>query len=196
MAYFNNKQNIKGGEYLPTPLPSFPEYNPPAIPTQEEGSDVNIPTPTFSGQAKLYLYVNCSDNSVLDKNITKEIEFDIMIKQETPLLSPSVIIETEVDLTNYNYCFIDKTKRFYYANITLMDNGLYIIEMEVDPLMSFKEQIKEAPAIVTHCETLKNNYINDYTWVSDVRKTTNIINFPNSFNNEPQFVLITAGVTI
>lgn len=199
MAYFNNKQNIKGGGYLPTPIPSDPPYNPPAIPTAEEGSDVNIPIPTFHGEAIVTLYNNISDNDVVNKKLSGGLSFTINIKDDISILEPKVMLETTSDLTGYNYAYIDISHRYYYATLTYMDNGLYLLDMTVDALMSHRARIKNSSALVLASENFKNDYLPSNIWQADVRDTTTQLKFENpthAFTENPVYVLITAGATI
>ena len=55
MAYFNNKQIVKGGGYIPLPIPEEPGYEPTPVPSVEPGSTPVIPLPTFIGNAVVLL---------------------------------------------------------------------------------------------------------------------------------------------
>lgn len=195
MAYFNNKQNIKGGGFIPLPIPTDPSYNPPPIPTVEEGSAVNIPTPTFVGNAVVTLYHNADEHRVLNKRISDAKVFNIVLKEETSTIRPRIVLQSDEDITNYNYAMIDVTGRYYYCVITLMENGLYIIDMEVDVLMSHKAGILELTALVDRVQ--KQSYSNKDIPNSDLivqrGSSAKIIKFPRSFEKNTSLVLITNG---
>lgn len=195
MAYFNNKQNIKGEGYIPLPVPSEPGYNPPVVPSVDPGSSVNIPVPTFTGNTVVTLYHNADEYRVLNKRISDAIEFDIDLKEETSILTPKIILQSDTDLTNYNYAYIDITSRYYYCTITLMENGLYILEMQVDVLMSHKNSITNLIGLVDRNQT--NGYYNkdipNNDIVSQRGTTTKIIKFNRSFDINGSYVLIVTG---
>ena len=195
MAYFNNKQNIKGEGYIPLPIPSDPSYNPPPIPSVDPGSSVNIPIPTFTGNTVVTLYHNADEYRVLNKRIGDAIQFDIDLKEETPVLTPRIILQSDIDLTNYNYAYIDITSRYYYCTITLMENGLYILDMKVDVLMSHKNSIKNLIGLVDRTST--NGYYNkdlpNNDIVSQRGTTTKIIKYDRSFDVNGSYVLVVAG---
>lgn len=195
MAYFNNKQNIKGDGYIPLPVPTDPGFNPPPVPSVEPGSNVNIPIPTFRGNTVVTLYHNADEYRVLNKRISDALEFNIDLKEETSSLTPRIILQSDVDLTNYNYAYIDITNRYYYCTINLMENGLYIIDMSVDVLMSYKTVIKNLIGLVERNET--NGYYNkdipNNDIVSQRGTTTKIIKYDRSFDANLSYVLITAG---
>lgn len=142
------------------------------------------------------LYKNNSDNNVVNKDITKVGEIDVRLKEPVEREAPQLLVSGVID-DSYDYLYIPEWNRYYYVeNKKQYSQSIYLINTKIDVLKSFRSKILQANAIVTHCETLRNNYINDNTWVSDVRQTTNVKNFPNGFNNNPQFVLIAAGATI
>lgn len=195
MAFFNNKQNIKGEGYIPLPIPSEPGFNPPPIPSIEPGSNVNIPIPTFTGNTVVTLYHNADEYRVLNKRISDAVEFNIDLKEETPVLTPRIILQSDTDLTNYNYAYIDITSRYYYCTITLMENGLYILDMKVDVLMSHKTSIKNLIGLVERNETkgYYNKDIPNSDIVTQRGTTTKIIKYERSFTVNNKVVLITAG---
>ena len=195
MAYFNNKQNVKGGGYIPLPVPSDPGYEPVPVPSVDPGSEPVIPLPTFSGNGLLKLYHNPDEYRVLDKRISDELSFDVVFKEETSVLRPRIILQTEIDISSYNYAYIDITDRYYYCTIILMENGLYIIDMKVDVLMSHKEGIKTMHGLVerNNVRGYYNNDIPNSDRMCQVGTTTSIIKFNRSFEANNSYVLITAG---
>lgn len=195
MAYFNNKQNIKGGGYIPLPVPSDPGYVPTPVPSVDPGSEPVIPLPTFSGNTVVKLYHNPDEYRVLNKRISDEKIYDVILKEETPSLRPRIILQTDEDISNYNYAYIDVTHRYYYCVITLMENGLYILDMKVDVLMSHKDGIKSMMGLVdrNNVKGYFNNDIPNYDRVCQKGTTTKIIKYDRSFEMNNSYVLITAG---
>lgn len=142
------------------------------------------------------LYINNSDNNVLNKKISLLNELDVKLKNETDIITPYLILSGDIS-NNANYLYIPKWNRYYYIiNKKSINNGMYEIQCKVDVLMSHKKDILNSDALIYASENLKNNYISSDIYVNDVRETTKILNFANGFNNNPEFVLITAGATI
>ena len=195
MAYFNNKQNIKGEGYIPLPVPEEPGYNPTPVPSVEPGSTPVIPLPTFIGNAVVTLYHNADEHRVLNKRISDAREFDIVLKEETSSLNPQIILQSDYDLSTYNYAYIDVTNRYYYCTITLMENGLYVINMEVDVLMSYKDGIKNLIGLVERVEITdyKNMDIPNNDIITQRGTTTKIIKYSRSLDKNNQYVLVTNG---
>lgn len=198
MAYFNNKQNVKGEGYIPLPIPTDPGLYPTPVPSVEPGTIPVIPIPTFTGNAVVTLYHNADEYRVLNKRISDAKVFNVVLKEETSSLNPRIILQSDIDISNYNYAHIDVTSRYYYCTITLMENGLYILDMKVDVLMSHKNGIKNLVGLVDRVET--NGYYNkdipNDDLVTQRGTTTKIIKFNRSFEHNDSFVLITAGKPI
>lgn len=195
MAYFSNKQNIKGSGFIPLPVPTSPAYNPPTIPTQEDGSAVDIPTPTFIGNATITFYRNADENRVLNKRLSGAVSFSIDIKEETSVLNPRVAIETNIDLSTYNYAYIDLTSRYYFCIPSIMENGIVLMNMDVDPLMSHKNGIRRCIALVdrTQNEAYINKDLPNNDLITQRGTTTKIYKYPKSLSNVMKRVLILAG---
>ena len=195
MAYFNNKQNIKGEGYIPLPVPEEPGYIPTPVPSVEPGSTPVIPLPTFIGNAIVTLYHNADEHRVLNKRLSDEREFNIVLKEETSSLNPQIILQSDYDLSTYNYAFINVTNRYYYCTITLMENGLFVINMEVDVLMSYKDGIKNLIGLVERVENTdyKNMDIPNNDIITQRGTTTKIIKYSRSLDKNNQYVLVTNG---
>lgn len=195
MAYFNNKQNVKGEGYIPLPIPEEPGYVPTPVPSVEPGSTPVIPLPTFSGNAIVTLYHNADEHRVLNKRLSDEKVFNIVLKEETSSLNPQIILQSDYDLSTYNYAFINVTNRYYYCTITLMENGLFVINMEVDVLMSYKDGIKNLMGLIERVENTdyKNMDIPNNDIITQRGTTTKIIKYPRSLDKNNQYVLVTNG---
>ena len=92
---------------------------------------------------ELQIYNNNSNTNVLNKNITLVSTLDFSLKTDNSILQPVLILK------NYsagNYCYIEKFKRYYYiTDIKLLTGGLYQLQLEVDVLMTYKNEIMTKP---------------------------------------------------
>lgn len=142
------------------------------------------------------LYKNNSDNNVMNKNITLLNVKDVKLKNLTNIINPVLLLNENVS-DDVNYIHIQAWNRYYYVtNKNSVSNDLCELTCRVDVLMSHKNNILNSTGLVIASENLKNDYIASDIYVNDVREKTNIINFSNGFNDNPEFVLITAGATI
>lgn len=142
------------------------------------------------------LYINESNNNVLNKKITLISEDNILLKYDVDVYKPIVKIKKPL-LNNCNYVYIEDFKRYYYiTNKKSINTDVIELSLKCDVLMSFKNDILNSKGLIIKSENLINNYINSDIYVNDVREKTRVINFENGFNDTPEFILITAGATI
>lgn len=194
MAYFRSKE-VK---YRPRPIPPIPPYvppTPPTPPTPEAGNVPVIPRPVFSESAKLRLYQTASENAALDKQLYNMIEMDIVFKDDTSAQNPIIIVESEYNLTQYNYAHIDITGRYYYVRSDMLTGNMFRLYLTTDELMSFNAGIKNLIGIIRKTQDLNyiNNDLNDGSFVNQEGTWKEIKDFENGFNESPNTILIAAG---
>lgn len=91
---------------------------------------------------KLKIYNNNSNNNVLNKKITPVSELDFNLKSDNSIMQPILVLKNYV---KGNYCYIDELKRYYFINdVRLLTGGLYELHLEVDVLMTYKNEIINA----------------------------------------------------
>lgn len=137
------------------------------------------------------LYVTDSDKRVLNKNLKNKKTLHGNLKNETSIINPTILIET--NYVNSNYCYIKEFSRYYYINnITSIRNNLWMIDCSVDVLMSNKDEIKYLPCLVDKLSDI--NKIDNFLTTnvdSETGLKTQIIPFANGFEDNPKFVLVT-----
>ena len=140
-------------------------------------------------------YKNTSDNNVLNKNITLISTHNIKLKDECNIMTPSILIHGDIS-NDINYAYIEKWGRYYYVrDKKSLNNGIYEIFLKVDVLMSFKEKILNLQCIIDKQQdsTNINKYYDDGSFTVSSKEFIDTINFPNGFNDNGEFILITAG---
>ena len=141
------------------------------------------------------IYHNYSANNKLNKTITLLIEKNVKLKNETNITRPTIILTGDIS-NNMNYVYIPKFNRYYYiVDKKSINNEMYEIFLEVDVLMSFKEIILNLHCIIDKQQDLSNinKYYNDGSFIVSSKEFIKTINFPNGFNDNGEFILITAG---
>ena len=140
-------------------------------------------------------YKNTSDNNVLNKNITLISTHNIKLKDECNIMTPSILIHGDIS-NDINYAYIEKWGRYYYVrDKKSLNNGIYEINLTVDVLMSFKQKILTLKCIIDKQQDLSNinKYYNDGSFIVSSKQFIKTINFHNGFNENGEFILITAG---
>ena len=141
------------------------------------------------------LYRNESNNNVLNKKITLINEYNILLKDNVDVYRPIIKIKTEL-LNKCNYVFIQDFNRYYYV-VNKRSINIEIIELtlECDVLMSFREHILNLKCIIDKQENINlgNKYYDDNSLISLSKEFIESYNFNNGFNENGEFILITAG---
>lgn len=143
---------------------------------------------------ELTLYVNHSEKNQLGKLLDSGLTLLGSLKDETSIINPVILIQAD-NVSGYNYAYIKEFDRYYFIDdIVSVRTGLWKIKLSVDVLESFQTEIKNLSVILKNTEiTGATNYMIGDVWKTNVKETTNIMNFPNGLSDSGEFILITAG---
>ena len=120
----------------------------------------------------LDLYRTPSDERMVNKTLNDKFSFDkINLKEDCSITHPVFILgkttSTEAMDTvgwwrKFNYCYCANLERYYFIrNIVFQKTGLVELQCDVDPLMSFKDDILNSTQLVTRQENKQQRYIPD-----------------------------------
>lgn len=141
------------------------------------------------------LYYNSSDNRCINKTLSTSYTITGTLRDETSVINPEIIIKNEGAI-RYNYAYIPEFKRYYYINnIESVRQNVWKLYLKVDPLMSFKADILALRVVVNKQSSITNGdeYIDDGSLVTDNLMFKTIYTFANGFNDDGEYILITAG---
>lgn len=117
------------------------------------------PTTTF--EIKTYNY--SGETSRVDKTdyLTPISTLSGVLRGESSLLNFNVLIQSDT-VPNFNYCYIDKFKRYYYVTepISVRQN-LWEMTMQVDALMTYKDSLLKCEGYIDRNEYIQNKMIID-----------------------------------
>lgn len=143
------------------------------------------------------LYNVSDENNTINKTLGTSTDFSGTIRDpgSVDVVHPEILIESNI--YGYNYAYIDEFHRYYYiTELTQVRNGLCMLSLESDPLMSFASDILALPAIAGRVSggngELFNSYLHDEKMrllSADICGTWVI----HSFAYGNQYVLVTAG---
>ena len=145
------------------------------------------------------LYNNKSDKRQLVKNITEIKTLSAVAKGDINIISPTLIIQNFS--TDFNYCYISDFDRYYFVkSITLLTGQRVQIDLTIDVLMTYKEEIKKLTVNVLRYENIEPTYLTDSRiplYSDTVQKVIefpeNIFNLENPSENSKNFLLTVAG---
>lgn len=142
-------------------------------------------------------YYTTSPDNRMTKYLTGELSLEGTLRESSNVVNPSILIEKDVDdLTDYNYVYIPEFNRYYFiTEMQSFRNGFTIVSLSVDVLFSFKDDILNNVAIIDKAQQIdySNLYYDDGSFITDTRDFYTIKTFENGFNDEGEFILITAG---
>ena len=144
---------------------------------------------------EIKLYKTSSPRKKLVKDLTDGITLVGTLRAQSSVMSPTFTVQ-DIAVVGYNYCYIPDFGRWYYINgIDALRSNLYELSLGIDVLMTYAAEIRKNYAIIDKVENfgVAYNYINDGSWVNTNRMKQSIINFPTGFNDNGEFILITAG---
>lgn len=144
---------------------------------------------------EIKFYYNTSDNRCIRKKLLNEFSLSGTLRDSCNVLEPVLNIENDEPI-RYNYAYIPDFKRYYFIRkITSLRKGIWTVEFEVDPLMSFKGDILALAVVVDKQSDISNSdeYIDDGSLVTDNYTFKSIYNFEKGFNDKGEYILITAG---
>lgn len=141
------------------------------------------------------LYNNENSGEVLDKRLIKISDKEVSQYNDMAIETPILILsDLEADtLSQLNYVYIEEFDRYYDCVPILLNEGMYQLTCEVDPLMSFKDEILKLDAIVNKNQYESNMYYDDGSFKTESRENIQIVNFSAGFNDTGRFILIAAG---
>ena len=143
---------------------------------------------------EVILYKNSSENNVIGKSLVQIKSVECNLKNDVSVVNPTLVLSYTYSILDSNYCFIPKFNRYYFIDEIIPITGdRSIIKCRVDVLESFKDDIKSLTAIINKQETIADKFIDDGSWIVENKDFLQSYNFSNGFNDNGEFILITAG---
>ena len=171
----------------------------------DDGSAAPNVTPTVTGDRVIVLLHNKSERNVIGKTFESGTGNRLKIEGKTffnqSVLNPVFIIPA-TEVYTYNYAYVPLLHRYYYiTDIVALENNMLEIHMQVDPLQSFKEEIKACKGICMRSEWRNNFLINDGAMMVKQPQKVATLQFIkegvrfNFARNDASFIVIVASGT-
>lgn len=143
------------------------------------------------------LGINSSPVEKIGKNVSYTMDIvGCVLKDLTSILRPTITVRTNDNIVSCNYMHIPVFGRSYFIDdITSLKNGFWEVSAHVDVLETYKDAILNNSVILEGTEkTQVNKYLQDQNvFITNCKRLTNIINFPQGLLDTGEFILITAG---
>ena len=115
------------------------------------------------GSLDMNLYHNNAERNRVDKtNFLESVStLNGYLRDKTSITNPSIIIEMS-EFPTFNYVYIPKFNRYYYVtNILSIATNLWQIDMHVDVLMSYRDEILDTECIIERNQYDYNAFLVD-----------------------------------
>lgn len=194
MAYFQTKK-VK---VIPPPIPDEPGYippTPPTPPTPGEGTAPDIVRPGLTTSGVMTLYKVSDDNSVVDKTLNNAYPINITFTRDIDIMNPIILIEGNVNISFYNYAYIDVLGRYYYISAVNASPGNHFeIMMHIDVLKTYSASIKNVIGVISRQENEYNLYLPDPEFKVYANTDKKTLKFSkNPFTKSANFLLTVSG---
>jgi hypothetical protein len=141
---------------------------------------------------KVNLY-KCNDNRYkVDKTLSDEKTFNAFSNTDINVINPVLkIADSANSIDGYNILYIPLLKRFYFIeNVTVIRTGLYLVQLHIDVLYTYREKIKQGRGQLGESEKLIKPYYNDLSAPMDARPKIKKLDFSYTFPENAQNVLV------
>lgn len=144
----------------------------------------------------VHLCNTTSEENIINKDIRQVKDVTAIIKGELSVENPVLILDYDGSANNINYMIIPELARNYFiTDIVRLTGHRFEVHGTSDVLESFKNSILAMECVIEKQEqdALSNMYYNDGSFVSSEKEFIYSKNFPSGFNDNGEFILITAG---
>lgn len=147
---------------------------------------------------EIRLYHTTSPDNRMEKYLTNSSVMQGNLRDTSNVVNPTILVERNLTQLSglYNYAYIPEFNRYYF--ITEMEsyrNNFVLLSLSVDVLYSFRNQILNNVAIIDKAQQTEfsNMYYDDGSFITEARDFYTVKSFENGFNDNGEFILITAG---
>lgn len=143
-----------------------------------------------------------SENNKIGKSFISadDITLNGTFKNSVDVLNPVIQIQTDTNLSSYNYVEIDTLGRKYFMTPTVDNNKLWTLSCHVDVLDTYEAGIKACTGLAqrTAASEKINYYINDGSLYTEQREVIEYFTFkkdgePATLGNESYYLLVAGG---
>lgn len=138
------------------------------------------------------LYSITDDDRVVAKTLGTAKEYSCTFQTTEEILNPVFTIQTSDNLSDYNYVYIERYGRYYFAKPAVGPNGKWTISCHVDVLMSHKAELLLLSGTMVRNENAYNGYLIDPEFKAVAYKKIVTKQFPYAMTQDC-FILMTVG---
>lgn len=140
------------------------------------------------------LYKNLSDENTINPELTGEIVLNYDLVSPCSMGNPTFRITTNVDISLYNYCYLEEFHRYYFLSTPVKyRTGVYELSGNVDALNSFWSTYNEEEAVIERQEFEYNWYLNDNMLQESNESFVQTIKLGEDFSQHIKYIAVVQG---
>lgn len=143
---------------------------------------------------KCHLYTTQDSENTIDKTLENDAGTDIVFLTSQDLSRLVVKIKKDNFDNDYNYMSLEvdgKTRYYFIESFTVMSNDILTLELTVDVLMTYQNEIKELRALLVESDTTLNG--DDITYKSEKTRETVEYKLNNPFTGTTDIMVTAYG---
>mgnify|MGYP003411621719 FL=1 len=137
------------------------------------------------------------DRNIINKEIganTPSLSVAGHARDEISIESPVILVETNLDITSYNYVYIENFHRYYFIEKRRMiRTNLVEITCQEDYLYTWMSEIYSWTVDLERGQYDWNLYFKDEAFMALEGHNLNVLEFPNSLPQDKHNILIVNG---
>lgn len=101
-------------------------------------------------------YTVADNDNALEKTLSSALVKNVLFLNASSILNPTIRVRIGniTEFLKRNYCFIETLQRYYFIDgITIERGGIATVELEIDVLMTYKDDIKQAVAEIVKSDS-------------------------------------------
>lgn len=98
-------------------------------------------------------YNTNDDYRKINKSLYDSEQTTCDIINNTDIIRPQILVDSRY--INKNYVYLNDLSRYYYATNTVISNGMIIMDLIIDPLYTYKNEILSTPLYVARVEDFR-----------------------------------------
>ena len=143
-----------------------------------------------------------SENNKIGKSFVSNVDITLngTFKNSVDVMNPVIQIQTDTNLSEYNYMEIDALGRKYFMSPTVDNNKLWTLTCHVDVLDTYESAIKACTGLVQRTATSDkiNYYINDGALYTEQREVIEYFTFKKdgavaTLGTDSYYLLVAGG---
>lgn len=96
-------------------------------------------------------FYNVSDDErKINKTLTNSHQTTCDIINSTTIINPVIVVDSSY--ISYNYVYINDLHRYYFVDNITITNNMIVMQLRIDTLYTYREEIKTIPFHLLRCE--------------------------------------------